>query len=88
VSIVDRAAVLLPHLAALRLNRVWLKGVRVQIEATTTAEQVNCPGCGTSSHRVHSRYARHLAEAGLGGSEVTIVLTVRRLFCDQPDCTN
>jgi hypothetical protein len=36
---------------------------------------------------VHSRYARHLADAGIGGSEVTIVLTVRRLFCDQLDCT-
>ena len=34
---------MLPHLAALRLDCIWLKGVRVRIEATTTAEQVSCP---------------------------------------------
>lgn len=40
MSIVDEAAALLPHLTALLLDRVWLHGVRVRIEATTTAEQV------------------------------------------------
>jgi transposase len=86
VSIVDGAAALLPHLAALRLDRVRLKGVRVWIEATTTAEQVGCPGCGVPAWRVHSRYVRHLMDTGVGGREVSIALRVRRLFCDQPGC--
>jgi transposase len=86
VSIVEDVAALLPHLAALRLNRVWLKGVRVRIEATTSAERVGCPDCGTLSGRVHSRYVRQLADAGIGGREVTLALTVRRLFCDQSGC--
>lgn len=85
MSIVD-VAVLLPHLAGLQLDRVCLKGVRVRIEASTSGGGVCCPDCGVVSARVHSRYPRHLADAGIGGREVTVVLTVRRLFCDQPGC--
>ena len=79
-------AVLLPHLAGLQLDGVSLTGVRVRIEARTGAEAVRCPDCGEASGRVHSRYARHLADAGIGGRQATLVLTVRRLFCDQPGC--
>jgi hypothetical protein len=86
VSIVDGAAVLLPHLAGLHLDRVYLKGVRVRIEASTSTVVAPCPDCGVVSMRVHSRYARHLVDAGIGGREVTLTLTVRRLFCDQPYC--
>ncbi|MEU5943921.1 ISL3 family transposase, partial [Micromonospora sp. NPDC047548] len=32
------------------------------------------------------RYVRRLVDTGIGGREVTLVLTVRRLFCDQPGC--
>ena len=85
MSIVD-VAVLLPHLAGLQLDRVSLKGVGVRIEASTSADMVCCPECGAASARVHSRYRRHLADAGIGGREATLVLTVRRLFCDQPGC--
>ena len=62
---------MLPHLTALRLERVWLKGVRVRIDAATTAEQAGCPGCGCPSPRGRSRYVRHLVDtvwrAGNGG---------------------
>lgn len=86
MSIVDGVAVLLPHLAGLQLDSAYLKGVRVRIEASTRAGTVRCPDCGTASRRVHSRYVRTLVDTGIGGREVTLVLTVRRLFCDQPDC--
>jgi len=66
VSIVD-VAVLLPHLAGLRLDRVYLKGVRVRIGARTSVDVVRCPDCGGASARVYSRYARRLADAGIGG---------------------
>jgi transposase len=87
VSNVDGAAVvLLPHLAALRLGRVLCKGAGVRIEATTTATEVSCPGCGFAARRVHSRYVRRLADWGVGGREVLIELTVRRFRCEQPAC--
>jgi transposase len=35
---------------------------------------------------VHSRYQRRLADAALGGRQVLIVLSVRRLFCDHDRC--
>lgn len=86
MSIVDLAAVLLPHLAKLQLDRVYLKGVRVRIEASTRATVAYCPDCGAVSQRVHSRYVRHLVDTGFGGREATVSLPVRRLFCDQPGC--
>ncbi len=86
MSIVEDAAVLLPHLAKLQLDRVYPKGVRVRIDARTIGMPACCPNCGVASHRLHSRYVRHLVDTGLGGREVTVALTVRRLFCDQPGC--
>lgn len=77
---------LLPYLAGLQLDRVYQKGVRVRIEARTKAGEACCPDCGAASRLVHSRYVRRLVDAGIGVGEVTIVLTVRRLFCDQPGC--
>jgi hypothetical protein len=35
---------------------------------------------------VHSRYQRRLADAALGGRQVLIVLSMRRLFCDHDRC--
>ncbi|MCE7004612.1 ISL3 family transposase [Kibdelosporangium philippinense] len=37
--------------------------------------------------RVHSRYNRHLSDTATAGREVLIRLTVRRLFCDNPECS-
>ncbi|MCI2424381.1 ISL3 family transposase [Saccharopolyspora sp. K220] len=45
-----------------------------------------CPGCGTESARVHSRYQRRLADASIAGRVVVLLLTVRRFFCPNPGC--
>ncbi|MFB7333755.1 transposase family protein [Streptomyces adustus] len=45
-----------------------------------------CPGCGQVSDRVHSRNARHVADKAVGGRPVLIDLSVRRLYCEWPDC--
>jgi transposase len=76
----------LPHLAQLRVDRVFLKGSAVRVEAATTSTHAPCSACGTPSERVHSRYLRRLADTGIGGREVLLGLTVRRFFCDQPGC--
>jgi hypothetical protein len=47
---------------------------------------VTCPTCGVASRRVHSRYRRRLGDVALGGRRTVLVLSVRRLFCDQPGC--
>lgn len=45
-----------------------------------------CPGCGTRSGRIHSRYHRRLADLPATGKPVGIVLLARRFFCDAVLC--
>ncbi|MFF4020688.1 ISL3 family transposase [Streptomyces sp. NPDC001843] len=75
-----------PHLDAVRVERVWVAGGVVRIEACTRELTVACPDCGRGSARVHSRYGRTLADVAVGGRPVLIGLSVRRLFCDSPCC--
>src|SRR3954449_11839967 len=86
MSTVVDAAVLLPHLAKLRIGRVWLKAGQVRVEAATTGRDARCPSCGVASARVHSRYQRRLGDGGIGGRQVLVALRVRRFFCDQDGC--
>lgn len=61
-------------------------GLRVNLDVRTRDEEAACPGCGTLSRRVHSRYRRRLSDTAITGREVVIRLRVRRLFCDNSDC--
>ncbi|PZS22937.1 MAG: ISL3 family transposase [Pseudonocardiales bacterium] len=56
------------------------------MRASTRDGPAACPGCGTAPARVHSRYERTLGDAGVGGRPLTILLQVRRLFCDSTEC--
>jgi transposase len=78
--------ILLPHLAGVIVEKTELAAGWLCIWARARAEQTACPACGWSSGRVHSRYWRRLADAAIGGRRVLIRLTVRRLFCGNPDC--
>jgi transposase len=77
---------LLPHLAGVIVEEAEVAGDRLWIWARARAGRAACPGCGTVSGRVHSRYQRRLADAALGGRKVMIRLVVRRFFCDAPGC--
>jgi transposase len=76
----------LPHLAGVIVEGAELAGDRVVLRAQGRAGQAACPRCGRLSGRVHSRYARRLADAAIGGRQVLICLQVRRFFCGSPDC--
>ncbi|MGW7528501.1 transposase family protein [Streptomyces sp. NPDC054783] len=58
----------------------------VRIGACTRDLTVACPDCSRGSARVHGRYCRTLADVAVGGRPVLIGLSVRRLFCDSPEC--
>src|SRR5579859_1284451 len=45
-----------------------------------------CPGCGTQSGRVHSRYRRHLADLPIAGRPVRVVVLARRFYCNAVLC--
>lgn len=45
-----------------------------------------CPGCGTRSQRIHSRYQRRLADLPMAGKPVRIVVVARRFHCGAVLC--
>lgn len=80
------ADLLLPDPAHLRTATLGVdaRGVVVTVSAVATAAA--CPLCRRPSERVHSRYARELADLPWRGVAVRLRLWVRRFFCDTPDC--
>lgn len=56
------------------------------LHASVSAADAACPGCGTRSERVHSRYERSVSDPAVGGQEMVIRLRMRRFFCDNRDC--
>lgn len=77
---------LAPHLCRLVVERVSCPGSGVVIEARSGAAGAACPACGAWSSRVHSGYARHLADGPAFGRPVLIRLAVRRFLCRNPAC--
>ena len=80
--------VFLPHLAGVVVEEVVVAAGLLLVLARARVSAAACPGCGTVSARVHSRYRRRLADAAAGGRQVEIVLTVRRFFCPDPGCAS
>jgi hypothetical protein len=78
--------VLLAHLAGVIVEAVTAAAGLLLVAARARPPEAACPKCGTLSGRVHSRYARTLADAAIGGRPVAIVLAVRRFFCADPGC--
>src|SRR5690348_6039794 len=79
-------ALLFPHLAGLRVDRVEDTGTAVVIRASCQAASASCPRCGQESSRVHGGYSRVVADGAAGGRAVLIALRVRRFRCAQPSC--
>lgn len=45
-----------------------------------------CPGCGTVSARIHSRYRRRLTDLPIANRPVQIVIQAHRFHCDAVIC--
>jgi hypothetical protein len=52
------------------------------LRARTRTEQAACWGCGEPSWRVHSHYRRRHLDGAVAGRLMTVVLQVKRFFCD------
>ncbi|MFC7646758.1 transposase family protein [Streptosporangium lutulentum] len=79
------------HLFCPALKDVHVQGVEdhgdtVLITARTMAAEAECPQCGLSSARVHSRYRRTVWDLAAGGRPVMVALQVRRFFCGASAC--
>jgi len=77
---------LFPHLRGLQVDGVEGTAEAVVVFARSASAGAACPWCGRWSGRVHSRYARRLADGAAGGRPVVICLTVRRLVCGNSGC--
>jgi transposase len=74
------------HLDGLRVERVSCGDAGMVIEARSGSAGAACPACGAWSSRVHSGYARRVADSPAGGRPVLICLAVRRFLCRNPAC--
>lgn len=45
-----------------------------------------CPYCGHPSDRVHSCYQREIQDLPIQGKRSILLVTTRKLFCDNPEC--
>jgi transposase len=61
-------------------------GATVGITIRHVSRASRCPGCGTSSGRIHSRYRRHLTDLPLAGQRVRLVVVARRFRCKALQC--
>ena len=69
------------HVEALVLGEQGLT-----ILASSEATDVRCPVCGGRADRIHSRYARTLADLPWADLAVHLRVHVRKFFCDNPGC--
>jgi transposase len=69
-----------------RLVGTDFNGVTLTLRIATTNPHSACPACGQESGRVHSRYARCLAEEPVLGHRVRLRMTVRRFLCPSSGC--
>lgn len=72
---------LFSHAPGVRVARVWRDDAVVHVNAVTTRRAAPCPLCGRRSKRVHSHYARTIADLPCCGTPVVIHLRTRRFVC-------
>lgn len=58
----------------------------MDISVAPVAPSAACPVCGRSSRRIHSRYARKIADLPWHGTPVVFRARVRRFFYDETSC--
>ncbi len=76
----------LPHLEGFRIDEYTATAERITLRVAATAATAPCPACQLPAQRIHSRYARTVADVAWGGVPVTLRVQVRRFFCGNTAC--
>ncbi|GAC1656209.1 MAG: ISL3 family transposase [Ktedonobacteraceae bacterium] len=58
----------------------------ITITVVSTQRAPCCPLCGTNASRIHSHYSRQLMDMPCVGQRVSLILHVRKFFCDETTC--
>jgi len=79
---------LLPDLTTLHLDACHVDAAAAQITllVRSTAASVPCPHCAVPARRIHSHYARTLADLPWAAYRVRLQLRVRKWFCRNRAC--
>lgn len=70
-----------PTTPGVRVDRVWWAGQTLHLAVTSTRRAARCPLCNHRSKRVHSCYARTIADLPCVGAPLTVHLRARRFVC-------
>ena len=81
-----RQGTLVPDIAEVELVSLGRVAGAIEMRLKTCRVSAQCPRCGTSTKKVHSRYVRRLADLPWHGVPVVIHLQTRRFFCVEPGC--
>lgn len=76
----------LPDPEAITLQAIKICSGFVTFQVQTTAKQAHCTKCAAPSDRTHSWYYRTIQDLSWQGNPVRFELTLRKFFCDNPDC--
>src|SRR5215216_5367105 len=79
-------AAVLPIPRSFHVETLLFDEVGLTILVAAEATDVRCPVCGEPAERIHSRYARTLADLPWAGVAVRVRVQARRFFCDNPTC--
>lgn len=77
---------LLADPAAIRLTHIVSSDKSLTLVVSTERLSADCPQCGCTSVRVHSRYTRRVADLPWHGVAVRLELHTRRFFCVSELC--
>ena len=56
------------------------------LHVSSSQTTVQCPVCGSSTHRIHSHYDRTLADLPCVDCRLTLLVQVSKFFCVNPEC--
>jgi transposase len=77
---------LFPDVPSIAVEGVLDEDGTVRIECRSTASEAACSQCGVLSGRVHGWCARTLADVPMGGRNVLLVMSLRRMTCLSAGC--
>jgi hypothetical protein len=60
----------------------------IYIHVVSNQNEIVCTYCGIKSNRVHSHYSRSFQDLPLMGKKVIIVISNRKMFCDNANCSH
>ena len=78
--------ILLPDRTQLQVETVAVEDTHLTLTIRSVQTVATCPLCHQSTHRIHSRYTRSLADLPCVDKQVKLHLKVRRFFCLNANC--